>query len=283
MRAIIANRKAKRRPTKMTIIVGVEFESGIVVASDSQGTADLGVEVKRLDCKKIYSFESTAQNVQNRLIVAGSGTDGFITRAAEIVEQVFSGGKFASCRDIADVIEDAATTLYKRYVIDRLYKLGLDLKSLPYLNGGDDDGLDLGLLAAVHCGLSKDKKPTLYTITGDGQAQKEEHYGTMGCGAVFAEYLLQRMWQEKMTEEMALNTAIYVVEETKRVEPNCGGPIQVAVLSADKIRKVEPVEVDTHLGHLGKTDSFVKIIWRFLSGDPEAAKEFRKIMEPSSN
>src|SRR5260370_36313 len=108
--------RSQRRPGQMTIIVGVIFKDGIVVASDSQGTAFLGVDVKRLDIQKVYSFESTSQGTVDRLIVAGSGSDAYITRGAEIVGTTFRGGRFSSCRDVVDIVEDAVTTLYKPYV-----------------------------------------------------------------------------------------------------------------------------------------------------------------------
>ena len=54
----------------MTIIVGIVCDEGILIGSDSQAMSFRGVDVKRLDYTKIYSFSLDSDM---RILITGQG------------------------------------------------------------------------------------------------------------------------------------------------------------------------------------------------------------------
>ncbi len=106
----------------MTIIIGMVCEEGVVICSDSQAMSSRGVDVKRLDYTKIYSFNL---NSDLRVLVTGAGETPFITRAIELLQSRWKEKRVQTTRELADLAEESMNAIQKRYVVDRMKELGI--------------------------------------------------------------------------------------------------------------------------------------------------------------
>ena len=172
--------------SSMTILIGMPFKNGIVMACDSQGSAG---NVKHLDRRKMRAVSIRFPTGFGHIVLAGAGGAAYSSKAAEDIQHSCEGKLFRSPRDVADEVEDAVLAVYKRYVLDRQRKLGFE----PSVT---DDPPELGIMLAVSLWTGESSENGLYTIFPDGLAQSEDSYATMGTGSPYAEYLLQRMWRE---------------------------------------------------------------------------------------
>jgi 20S proteasome alpha/beta subunit len=250
----------------MTIIVGIEYSGGILIASDSQATAQRGAPFKRVAIK-LRTLQSTVGRTATRIIMAGSGSDPYISRAAELMQNQCGQRQFGSPRMVAECLEDAVTELYKRYVVSRAAKLGTEV---------GEETLDVAFMLGVHCEGVANEPRSLYIVYPNGVAERELGYATIGSGAPYAEYLLARLYRESMALDFAVKTAVYVIEEVKKIDPYCGGQTHVAILTDTGFLQYEDAQINQLATALANQDAQVKQIWRFLSGDPEALRELQQ-------
>lgn len=247
----------------MTIIVGIICEDGLVIASDSQASSFRGVDVKRLDYTKIYSFGFDGAKV----VLTGAGQVPFIIRAREIIEDKSKDQKFHGPRAIADIAEDTMIEISRRYIVERLRGLG-SVRGPGQSDDGPMSAPDFALFLGVHCGT----EPCLYTVYPDGVAGREDRYASLGSGSAFAEYLLARLYRDGLDLEEAVRIAVYVVEEVKKVEPHCGGPTQIVVLSAGEIIRKSEAQVRDIVQSLEEYDSSLKRVWKEIVEGPRQAQ-----------
>src|SRR5262245_3493498 len=66
----------------MTVLVGIRFKNGLVVASESQETEE--EYLKRLDAKKLYGTDSVGFE-DAKVILAGTGDSAHIQRIVELI------------------------------------------------------------------------------------------------------------------------------------------------------------------------------------------------------
>jgi len=258
----------------MTVLVGVPYDSGIIMASDSQGSTTGAFAVKHLNRSKLRKLNAkVSRGGFGEIVIAGAGGSPFISKAAECVKEELDGNWFSSARELADSAEDALLKVYKRHVLDKADKLGL--KPSQY------DTPDLGVMMGISLarknagdGAITWKDNALFTISADGIAQREDDYSTMGSGSPYAEYILQRGWRENMPMIMALHLAIYAVEEAKKVDPFCGAQTRVVVLTNGVGVDFPIPEVQEIVKRLAERDESTRFLWRLAIGDPLAAAEF---------
>jgi 20S proteasome alpha/beta subunit len=254
----------RRKP--VTILVGIITKKGVVLASDSQAEASAGVDYKRLDYTKIYDFTFNGTSVG----ILGAGEGRFVARATEIIQDLAKGKKFDTARAIADVAEDAMNSITKRYFVDRMKTLMDTGTKLPSLQG--EMTANFALLLGVYCG----NKPSIFAVSPDGVAAREERYAAMGSGESTAEYLLARLYDDELTIDEAITTAVYVVEEVKKIDAHCGGPTQVLVITADGAVMKSRKDIQKITKFLESQDNSIKDFWRVIVMGPEAMK---KIMD----
>ncbi len=234
----------------MTVIVGLMCKDGLVIASESQESSE---DEKRLDVKKIYGTDTFGFN-DAEIIVGGTGSSAFIARAAELIAELGYAPNFTTPRTVANVVEDAMGQMKTRY--------------------GDD--LDVELMVGVYCKhcpqddedppISKVALYSVYPAEKDdkvGVAEIVRDYDAMGSGSSFARYLLNRLHDEDnpttdMTVEAGVREVIYIIEEAKKVDIWCGGPIQCFCLmkSGDeyKLEKKTPLEIKNIVNALASAD-----------------------------
>src|SRR5438552_12400949 len=96
----------------MTVLAGIRFKDGLVVASDSQETED--EYLKRLDVRKVYGTDSVGFE-DARIILAGTGDAAHIERLIELIRQEGWEPDFTRPRNVADVAENCVKKMVERY------------------------------------------------------------------------------------------------------------------------------------------------------------------------
>ncbi len=251
----------------MTIIVGVICKEGIVLGCDSQASSVKGVPLKRTEYTKIYKIELRGNG---SALLSGAGTGAFITRASEILEDKCKNTVCSSCREFANICEDVVTEIFKRYVVDKGKALGMSKATLNHQETSNfqwqDDALEppgVWMLTGVYCG-GQNPEWCLYSVHPSSIAEKADKYDAIGSGSAIAEYLLPRLWSDKLTLDQAVKIVVYVVEEVKKIDPFCGGPTQIMTLSKSGAKRLSPREVKKIVDEVMETDEDLADIWRDL-------------------
>lgn len=276
----------RRRPRKkrwpMTVIVGLLCQDGLVIASDSQ-ESDEGAGMKRLDVTKVYGTKQFGFD-DVEIIVAGTGGVGFISRAAELIEEKGYAPHFTTPRSVATVVEDVMGDMAKRY-------------------GGGEEGLELGMMVGVFCrNCPKTDEPPLkpiglYVINAPsedekvGIAEPVTDYAATGSGGLFATYLFNRLHDEThptmaLTVDTAIREAVYVIEEVKKVDLWCGGPTQMLCIRKKGdgyiLEQIKPREIKRIAADLADKDSEVKAQQRqILLGSPRSPRPRKQGAKPA--
>lgn len=236
----------------MTICVGLLCKDGAVLASDSQSEFERGVPVKRLGANKLLKSEN--------FVVAGAGLIAHIKNAsdtisAEIEKEVRQRqGQLLSRDESITLIEKTITALHKYYNIDRAQFLGVDEK-----------GWFAPLLLFAYQAPSG---VVLLTVHPEGLVEEVDDYATIGSGAAYAELVLKGLYSNDLDTDAAVNIAIYVISEVKDIDPNCGGPVQIAVVSQKNLQLLSREEIEDRLESFRKPLDAVRniLIPKILEG-----------------
>ena len=90
-------------------------------------------------------------------------------------------------------------------------------------------GLMLGYFA-------QNNVPLIYVLNSvPGFATRIYNFACLGCGGTVGEFILSRADLSRMGHIETLFTAIYTVEEVKKVDTYCGGQTKAAMLSASQL------------------------------------------------
>lgn len=103
-------------------------------------------------------------------------------------------------------------------------------------------------------------------------------YAAMGSGGSFARYVLNRLHDEdnsttEMTTEEGVREAIYIIEEAKKVDVWCGGPIQCYCIKQN----------GDHYVLEQKKPAEIKRIVKSLASADEQIRDKQREMFPSAN
>lgn len=247
----------------MTIIVGIVCDKAVVIATDSQAMTSRGVDVKRLDYTKIYNFDL---NSDLKVLITGAGETPFITRAVEVLQNQWKEKRVTTNRELADLAEETMNMIKKRYVVDRLKELGVaqskDLGETGTKKPFAIQELGRSPSFVLMLGVLDRKEASIYIIHPDGVAEKEERYSSLGSGSAYAEYLLASLCCQGIEVEEAIKLAIYVIEEVKKIDPNCGGPTQLSVITEAGIGEKTEIEIKTLVDEIMSKDEEFTKIWR---------------------
>jgi len=250
----------------VTIIVGLVSNEGIALASDSQAEVAKGVRIKRSNYNKIHSIDV---NEGVRAVVCGAGQVAFINKGLEFVRTECKKQRIELNEMFIETVENAMIQLTKKYLVDRVKELGLEDIVSPKgsrrhkaISFPAFPHLDLGLLFAA---VDKSGQYTLFEMNEDGVALAEERYSVIGSGSAYAEYILQRLYTKEMQLEEAMDTAAYTIEEVKKVDPTCGGSVQLASVTKEHGVKIStPDELSDRMSKLAIRDELLAKIWRAL-------------------
>jgi 20S proteasome alpha/beta subunit len=261
--------RRKRKPI-VTIIVGIVSPGGIVFTSDSQTSYEPGTSHRR-DTDKISELGFRSGQ---KILVAESGDANVGARMLEILKELLSVNDFTDHRKPIELAEEALKVLKKQMADLNGWKLGED-PSDAYWNTTDSSFL---------IGYYFNQIPHLYVLNvwpGYGIIQVK-NYATLGCGSTVGDFILQRLNPIEMTDPEAIVSAIYTVEEVKKVDSRCGGPTKIGILLKDEEgaaianqRTASRGLLKTTVELIAKHDERLKRKWKQILGSivTEALKE----------
>jgi len=208
----------------VTIIVGLVCEKCVLLASDSQTTYSSSTgATKRNDTQKISLV--TLRNGQAIIAQAGDAT--LSGRAIEILTEMARGRDLNDYRTVADLAQQAV-----RKLKDELRIANCDCTIEQLRDFIEQDGSHFELMIAYYY----EREPQVFTLDFKvGIATKQpKPFTAVGSGSPIAGYILSWFDIPKMTVQQCAFTAMYAVEEVKKVDPYCGGSTRVAMVSAPK-------------------------------------------------
>lgn len=267
------------RESYMTIIVGIVCKDGLVVTADSQAESWRGVAVKRLDYHKITVFPQTGDLY---VIVSGAGIGTFISKATDKLKTKYESTKISTAEKLSDEAEEVMTDMQKRYVVEKMDKLGIGgvLHDHKRLRKTQADFEMPNFILMVGCITKEGENPTIYTIGRDGVSERAEKFASTGSGSAYAEYLLTKMYRDDIMVEQAKKLGVLIIEEVKRIDPGCGGPTQVVVLTKKGIIKLNPEQIKEIAEEVFQIDGCAsKTWWAVVNGEKtcdEVNKYFSK-------
>jgi 20S proteasome alpha/beta subunit len=222
----------------MTIITGIVCRDGIVFGSDSQGTSNRGVDCKRLNETKVYLLD---EGLMFKVLVGGSGAVSYISKAIENTYEIAKKNNIDSLSALIEVFEDVMTQLTKRYIVDKRKQFyDNKLPEKDFLKEYEEDELPNVSAYLLVGGQNKEKKYAIYVIYPEGIGEKEEGFGTLGSGSAYAEYLMGEFYDKDMDCEQGKLLTTYIIEEVKKIDPNVGGVVQLAVLKEGGASIISP-------------------------------------------
>lgn len=240
---------------RVTIIVGIISSDGIVVASDSQ-TSYAPTSSNRRDTDKICKLKFASGG---QVFVAQAGDAVMTGRAIEILQNEVSAASFDDYRKPAELAEKSVRTLKE------------EVANLNHWKPGDKSSVNFweDTESAIMIAYFHQEKPYIYLLSfWPGVAIKQDRYACLGCGATVAEFILSRSYTSDIKLHESVVTAIYTVEEVKRVDSFCGGPTKIGILKkdgpsalTDNTEKSERLIKNT-VQTISKYDSEIRAQWR---------------------
>jgi len=194
----------------MTIGIGIIRDTGIVVASDAQGTSSS----QKREVQKIFTFGGTGGAA---MCITGAASPGIYVKYAAkrigaILPPLLDSGK-----DPLDGIERALADIYEKHIY-------------PY-KGPEDSRPCFDLLIAVrHPSTGLRLFETVATLAEEIQMPD---YGCVGTGSDLAHYIMGTLGREDWTVEEAKYLAICAVNAANDYDPNCGKGIALKVVRPD--------------------------------------------------
>ena len=215
----------------MTICIGIKCIDGLVFSSESQETRE-DFNVKRLNSQKLYLLEGS------KSIVATAGTAAFCDKARAYVEKRIA---HETNLNIVDEFETGVTLLAHNYIVKRIRLFYDDKIQGPDLKDFENWTMPKVNIAML-LGSQEDNSFSLYTLFPEGFAQKEQDFSAIGSGGSsdLAEYLLGKLYYKSMDVKQGLLLAAFVVQEVKKINPGCGGEIQLAAMTENICTIVPP-------------------------------------------
>lgn len=206
----------KRRAIPVTVIIGIKCTNCIIVAADSRTTTDTGHIIDTTIKIRVVRFLDG-----NEVLVAQAGNAALSSIAVEFFINLASQNAVSGYRDPAECLGKAISQLKDR-IREQQKGSAEDLKK--YLCEKSFE-----LLLAYYW----NRKQFIFTVSlEDGLPTKQDHqYHTIGCGHVLADFIISRLDVSKFHSGQGIWTAVYAVEEIKKIDPRCGGKTRVAAAS----------------------------------------------------
>lgn len=249
--------KSKRYKKPMTLVVGIACKDGLIMASDSQGMSNRGVDVKRMDCTKIEVLSDNGL----KSIVGGAGEVPFINKIVDLIKKNIKESRIKNCEELIDCCEEGINEITKKYGVDRLRKIGL-IEKTPSVHSERPEPT---LNSIIVVGCIDNKKPLLHIILPEGVAEKEENFCSIGSGSAYAEYILSNLFYEDITLKEGILLATHVVEEVKKIDPNVGGDVQIITINSEGIiKEYNKTECNSLCQDISNKNKVLSDVWRSL-------------------
>lgn len=207
----------------MTIVVAVRFSKGVVVATDSRITYG-DFPLMREDERKIDSLNQ-------KIAVTSTGLTGACDRILKDIKTSVGSSTFLTFDEVVKKSEDIMWDFYKR----------------------NKERIEEEEEEKTYWSVQLFSKDRIVNIGPTGFSEEEPSYLCNGSGKPYAEYILRQRYKPNLSEQECLELTAYVVLQTSRIDPSVGGPINIAVLDYQGMRKVPRDKVDEIVENLTET------------------------------
>ena len=207
----------------MTIVIALKFSKGTVLATDSRVTFG-GAPLMRDEERKIDSLT-------RRIAITSVGLTGACDKIVKQIKASVGSSRSLAFDDILKRCEDIMWDFYKRNK-ERIEEIE-----------DEEEAWSVQL-------ISSDR---IVDIGQTGFSQEEPKYLCEGSGKPYAEYILRQRYKPNLTEQECQELTAYVVLHTSRIDPGVGGPINMAVLASEGLRKVPRERVDEIVENITET------------------------------
>jgi proteasome beta subunit len=212
----------------VTVVLGLRCAEGLVLATDSQATAQMpgGVPV-RMDAPKI-------DRVGNSIIFGGTGSEGVGQRVKAVLDQQASKmGKNSTRAQIGQLIHSLVNPLQ--------VQARQAFVQMP--------GAEIDAWGGIFCGLASDGLFLMeIDVAGGWQFHDNQPFTATGSGHAFAHLAVSSVRHHRV-DEQGLETAKAIAY--RAIENVClasaygvGLPVQMAIATESEVRKLDDEELD---------------------------------------
>jgi len=205
----------RKLKSPVTIIIGIKCTDGIVIASDSRTIYPDGHFDDNVQKLHAIHFQD-----KNSMIVAVAGNADFASRAIELIETAAGQINLDNYRAGADCVDKAISELRQK-VREQIRGTSEEIQK-------QIASYSFELMIAYYYG----KTPYIFTLDFEvGIAiKRDREYWAIGCGSILADFIVSRLDLSGFTTAQGMWTAIYAVEEIKKIESRCGGVTRAATV-----------------------------------------------------
>ncbi len=266
-----------KKRTPVTIIIGFITQTAVIVASDSQKSFDFSSKRTDEDKMRVLRFAD-----KGMALVAQSGDVAITSRLLELMQENAASTNFDHYRKAALCAEQAMRVL-KAEILEPLMPELSTLQERGDFFMTKDASL---MIASYFSGI-----PKIFTINlAQGIAIEHTKYASIGCGSTVAEFMARWLDIPLMDWVDAIPSAVYIIEEVKKVDHYCGGQTKLAYITAshgDVFRDppftiLTPQQIGMIVQELAEPDKKIKENWRdeMLSLVSRASKKLNAILNP---
>jgi hypothetical protein len=90
---------------------------------------------------------------------------------------------------------------------------------------------------------------------------------------------LSRLHTEHLTIEQAIECAVYTIEEVKKIDTDCGGPVRAVGVSKQGIQTRSSDELRELSSSLSARDELLSRVWRYMVLGRKKADEIAAFLE----
>lgn len=186
----------KRKERGMTIAIGVIATDGIVIATDREENDGY----QKIEQGKMAGIVHTSTN--DSLIVTGDGSGAYVDSISTLLRS-----KFAQYPQDIDKFALELQQHHKDFYTDYV---------LPFSNFSATERPEYSLIVGCQIGLQRKLWTSEYMVVNESTG-----YTAVGAGGAMAKSLLRRFYAY-VPVVSAINLAVFVVNEVKRLTPGCG-------------------------------------------------------------
>jgi 20S proteasome alpha/beta subunit len=101
-------------------------------------------------------------------------------------------------------------------------------------------------------------EPDLYILHKDGIAEPMKDYATIGSGAAYAEFLLEKYYNESINVDQAVKLTIYVISEVEKMDPNVGGSIDIIKITEKGAERINKELIEKNLNEINEKINIIE-------------------------
>jgi 20S proteasome alpha/beta subunit len=261
----------------LTTVVGMKCNDGIVLACDSQGSYEKGLEMKRLDTNKIFPIIKGKQPL-TYLALAGSGGLPQIKLCVEELSENLGDQRFSD-RQLRENVSSILLELHRKHNVERSRFLGLAEVEMFFY--------PVSLLGAKLEDTDGQTSFGLYLLEPEGWVYPIDEYETLGSGSALADFSMKQItrsmnafhvtWSTVSVED-AIMFSSYVVNEVKTSDRYSGGMTKVAIIDSSGFRELSETEVSENYNKF--LDIITNGLSRGLAESGLASDTFKKAYPP---